>query len=194
MERVVATRQCPKILVSGTHSTGKTSFASALASAITSRAGRPRVEVIEEAARRCPFSLNRAQNYLSTSWLLAAQVKAEVSAQTRPGMQLVICDRGRPDILAYHQASENLVSRWMESLVADWLNSYDLVVVARPDLSVPMSRDPLRLDDDTFRAEVQRAIERQLDEHAVAYAPLPYRSGDRVAQVSGLLSERGLLP
>ncbi|WP_165401169.1 AAA family ATPase [Herbihabitans rhizosphaerae] len=52
------------MLITGTHSTGKTTLINNLASATSD----PRI--VEEPARTCPFALNDRQNDLSTAWVL----------------------------------------------------------------------------------------------------------------------------
>ncbi len=178
MGRIEAQRQGAKVLVTGTHSTGKTTFVRALAAKI----GSSNVDVLAEAARDCPFALNLKQNVLSTSWLLAAQIKAEIERQTRPGVRVVLCDRGLPDVLAYHEVFAGTVSRWMNDLAAEWLSSYDLVLVAQPNPSQPIAPDPLRPEDEGFRADVQRAIEQRLAACGVTYELLPHDLVARVAR------------
>lgn len=189
-ERRVAQSKASKILITGTHSTGKTT----LILDVVERLRLSSAEVVTESARNCPFVLNTHQNLLSTTWLIASQLRAEVEAQTRPQVDLVICDRGLPDILAYHEMATGVAEPWLVAMAEGWMSSYDRVFVARPDPARPMSPDELRVEDAAFRANVQRIIESHVRKANVAYELLPYRIDERLRVVRAALGEHGMLP
>jgi predicted ATPase len=152
--RRIAQPKAPKVLVTGTHSTGKTT----LIIDIVKHFQLAGAEVVAESARSCPFVLNRQQNVLSTTWLIATQLRPEVEAQTRESVELVICDRGLSDVLAYHEMVTGTVEPWLVALAEGWLLGYDQVFVAQPDPARLMSPDELRVEDVTFRTDVQRVM------------------------------------
>lgn len=185
----MAQRQCPKILVTGTHSTGKTT----LVSALVEQLDLPSIDIVTEPARDSPFILNFNQNQLSTVWLLVSLLRAEIEAETRPGTGMVICDRGLPDILAYHQVTVGDGLATWSAVVTDWMSSYAYTFVTRPDPGIRMVPDALRPDDPTFRSDVQQAIERWLAASGTPYEVLPHGLGDRVERVRARLFQ-GAVP
>lgn len=189
-ERRVAQSTAAKILITGTHSTGKTT----LVLDVVARLRQSSVEIIAESARNCPFVLNTHQNLLSTTWLIASQLRAEVEAQTRPEVDLVICDRGLPDILAYHEMATGVVEPWLVAMAEGWMSGYDQVFVARPDPARPMSSDELRVEDTVFRANVQRVIESHVRKAGVAYELLPHGLPERLEFVEAVFGGQGIPP
>lgn len=190
MERHIALKQCGKVLITGTHSTGKTT----LAHHLTRDLSWPDVVVVPEPARNCPFRLNHAQNELSTTWLLAAQVKSEIEAQTRPGTSLVVCDRGVPDILAHHELSgADGLGSW-PAVAVEWMVTYDRVFLALADPRHPMAPDELRLEDSEFRSDMAAAIERCLNSAGVPYEVLPHPLPGRIELIGQSLARAPWLP
>jgi predicted ATPase len=189
-ERRTAVPKAPKVLVTGTHSTGKTT----LILDIVKYFQLSGVEVVAESARNCPFVLNRQQNLLSTTWLVATQLRSEVEAQTRDDVELVVCDRGLPDILAYHEMATGTVEPWLVTLAQGWLLGYDHVFVARPDPARSMSFDDLRINDGVFRTDVQHLIERFITVAGVSREFLPHLLEERRDIVGSWLGQRRLLP
>ncbi|MEU7525977.1 ATP-binding protein [Saccharothrix sp. NPDC042600] len=189
MERIVARRQCPKILVSGTHSTGKTTLIAELEKVL-----RPsRLRVISEIARECPFVLNLEQNELSTAWLIAAQVKAEIEAQTHADFALVLCDRSMPDIFAYHSVASSKRIGAIATFASEWMSTYDHVFLSEPDLTMDMSADKLRVPSVAYRAEIQQAIRGWLTAVGAEYDTLPHGLDRQLPYVIGRLQEKGWL-
>lgn len=186
MVRVVAVKQCPKVLFTGTHSTGKSS----LIARLMSFTSPDRVATVHEVARNCPFELNKAQNTLSTSWLIAAQIQHEIEAQTLHKINLVICDRSLPDILAYHRAVIGQPEDWMAATTAQWMETFDAVFVARPDPARSPAPDPLRIDDQIFRETVQSGIELFIGDHE-GIVILPHDKAQRWTIVCAELERLG---
>ncbi len=95
------------------------------------------------------------------SLTLMTQVSREIAAALGPE-QVMLCDRGVPDVLAHHfevQARKggNRV-RLLDRFLNSWLGTYDLILFSRVDESVPIVRDGLRAEDAAYR--------RTLDGHA----------------------------
>jgi predicted ATPase len=189
MDRRVAQKQCRKILITGTHSAGKTD----LLSRLTDRLHPLNIVVIPEIARDCPFTLNRSQNYLSTTWLIAAQVKTEIESQTRPDADMILCDRGIPDILAYHEAAGfDELGRWLPAAI-DWISTYDRVFLAQASPDHAIMPDELRLNDPAFQSTIARAIEQWIIRADVSYKPLPHDPTDRLVFIETDLTRAGWL-
>src|SRR5438046_1871174 len=88
-----------KVVVTGAYSTGKTTLVDVLAGALA-RDGISR-EVLPDISRRCPMPLNTSQTDDTTLWLIGSQVSGEVAAAAT-GAEVILCDRGIPDILSHH--------------------------------------------------------------------------------------------
>lgn len=178
MDRYPAVVRGRKFLVTGTHSTGKSEALSNLAGRLPGR----RLTVVTESARDCPLALNRDQNLLSTTWLFAAQLQSEIEAHVHPEADLVGCDRGVPDILAYHQtATGQAPTGWIADAAAEWLSTYELVFLASPDPRREPAADPLRVDDSAFRVQVQTLIEHWVATHCRRVVALPHSAERRLS-------------
>lgn len=189
MQRIVARRQCPKVLITGTHSTGKTTLIHMLVKELSML----NLRVVHESARKCPFALNLAQNHLSTMWLIAVQIKTEIEALTWPGTELVVCDRSIPDILGYHElASSERAGPW-NTFAATWLQSYDHIFLTRPDPDRAMTHDELRLTSADYRHSIQQIIERHVTRSGVSYEILPRNPRKRIISVVTALRKMGVL-
>jgi hypothetical protein len=88
--------QSVKILVSGTFSTGKTTFDQDLRTEL----GRRGVSCVAtvEASRSCLFPLNKRQDLAGSLWLFGECVRNE-SLAAAEGARVIVCDGGPPDSL-----------------------------------------------------------------------------------------------
>jgi nicotinamide riboside kinase len=141
-----------KVIVTGAFSTGKTSLVESLADALIGLGLT--VARVPDVARNCPVSLNANQTDDASLWLLTTQVSREIAAALGPE-QVMLCDRGVPDVLAHHfevlalngGGRVRLLDRFLDS----WLGTYDLILFSRVDESVPIVRDGLRAEDAGYR-------------------------------------------
>jgi hypothetical protein len=122
-------------------------------------------------------------------WLLAAQVKVEIEAQATRVGDIVACDRGVPDILACHQAVTGDDRVMWSQFAAEWMPTYDYVLVAEPDPRVEMAPDPLRVEDSKLRADVQRNIEAWVSGSTVRHLVLPHLLAERIGCVRRCIRE-----
>lgn len=176
-----------KVLVSGAFSTGKTTALRRLRDA-AERAGL-NAAVTVEAARRCPFPLNREQDAHTSAWLLGDLIRQESETLSTHGIDLLLCDGGPPDVLAHSEvdrvAGIDLVTR----LCAAWQPTYDLVFWSRPVAGWPIERDDLRLEDDAYREEVDRAVGRALRALLAEARELPAGTDERVGVMLDAIRE-----
>ena len=141
-----------KVIVTGAYSTGKTTLVGDLAAAVVQDGWT--CEVLADLSRRCPLPLNTDQTDDTTLWLIGSQVAAEIEASAR-GVDVVLCDRGVPDILAHHL---EVLSRRAEQRVEllrpfldRWMATYDLMLFSRVDETIPIEADGLRSTEATYR-------------------------------------------
>lgn len=144
-----------KVLVTGAYSTGKSMLVSALSGALCDDGLS--VEVLSDVARDCPIALNCEQTEEATLWLLSTQIAREIEAAQRQ-CDIILCDRGIPDIRAHFQdvatrAKSHFVSRMAPFLDA-WMAQYDLILLSRVDPTCPVEADGLRVADPLYRASL----------------------------------------
>lgn len=136
-----------KIAISGTHSTGKSTFVDRLAGKLTAL-GRD-YSVIREIVRECRLPILKEQTTASTLWMVATGIVEEVEAEQSGSVVLV--DRPILDPLAYLLATEVAIREdsadyeALEGMIAGWVRTYDLIIHSRLDRSIPFNkagRDP----------------------------------------------------
>jgi nicotinamide riboside kinase len=141
-----------KVIVTGAFSTGKTTLVGSLADALIGSGIT--VARLPDVARNCPVTLNSDQTDDASLWLLTTQISREIAAAF--GMeQVLLCDRGVPDVLAHHlvvrerdgEGRVALLDRFLDI----WLETYDLILLSRVDESVPIMSDGLRDGDAAYR-------------------------------------------
>lgn len=144
-----------KILVTGPFSTGKTTLVDALEPALRFRGLS--VIRLEDAARSCPFPLNKAQTDEASTWLATTQVSRELSA-TAMAPNIILCDRGVPDILAHQEelreSGKGALFESMRPFLEQWSKTYDTVLATLVDSNISPIADGLRLADAEYRAKL----------------------------------------
>lgn len=178
-----------KVLISGSFSTGKSGFASALARELTDKGVTSML--IPEVARTCPYPLNKAQTIETSMWLTSQQIKVEIEAEhTKP--EIVICDRGLPDILShaltvYNKARDARLFDVMISIMKSWSSTYDLVLWSKIDPEIPILGDSLRLTDDAYRRRLQRMAQIAFALLDLQIVELPNSVMERLNAMRGLV-------
>ncbi|MFT9092451.1 MAG: ATP-binding protein [Gluconacetobacter sp.] len=153
-----------KILVTGAYSTGKSSLVDAITRSL--RAADHSVTILPDVARDCPFPLNLDQTERATLWLLTTQIAREIEASYKT-TEIIICDRGVPDILAHFtelatRGTVDLIPRMMPFLNA-WIKLYDLILLSRLNPDIPIEADGLRCMDPDYRSYLDRNAARGLE-------------------------------
>lgn len=138
--------------MTGAYSTGKTSLAAKLAEALS--ADGFAVALLPDVGRTCPLPLNNNQTDDASLWLLATQVSREIASQSSD-VDLLICDRGIPDVLAHHEEVRARSSagrvELLQPFLREWLKTYDLILFSRVDQAIPIEADDLRNEDPDYR-------------------------------------------
>lgn len=166
-----------KVIVTGAFSTGKSSTVAALAS--TLRDDGLSVIQVKDVARSCPLPLNEAQSEATTLWLLTTQVSREIEASSQMA-QIVLCDRGVPDILAHDGERDSSLNTPLADEIRPfsekWIDTYDVILLSRVDQSIPIEPDGLRSRDHAYRTRLDgRATDvlgRRPDTVTLAHSPL----------------------
>ncbi|MGJ4914165.1 ATP-binding protein [Bradyrhizobium sp. HKCCYLRH2060] len=163
-----------KLLICGAFSTGKTTLISDVSSLVLSLGS---ARSIEDVARQCPMPLNKDQKFDSFIWLLGRQIQEESEACWR-GTDLVICDRGVPDILSHYlwmfRGERDSVHRDFRAFALSWIGTYDLIFLTRVDSGVQVEPDGLRVLDREYRSELDQIIFELLNDARVPFIELPH--------------------
>ncbi len=169
-----------RVLVTGSHSTGKTSLVEACAAALEDR--RPNsVDVIPEVARKViAAGFPMGADATLDSYVL--YIGLQLAAQRQATRQHVISDRGMIDILAYMRANANAdipdhFAKLIEELVHLEKGYFDLYCYL--PMEFPMVPDNARSSDEEYRHNVDRRLVSVLSEYQVP-----------VKNVTGTLRER----
>jgi hypothetical protein len=174
--------------VTGAFSTGKSSLVESLASSLPKRYS---VVVVPDVARQCLFALNRAQGEEGTLWLLTKQVSNELEMSLQQP-DLLLCDRGIPDIMAHLEEARTRGAAGvrpdlLRSFLIEWCRTYKLVFVSKIDPHIPTIRDPVRVLDLRFRAEMEAFSDTVLAEFTPHARSLSLNSDERISESLDLI-------
>jgi len=184
-----------KILVCGAFATGKSTLCRSVASRV-SAAGRDTV-YLHEVSRRCPLPLNEAQTPLASAWLMGEQVRCEAYAGSQ-AVDLILCDRGVPDILSHTVVLRNLgepedeLRRALVEMGRAWAATYALAFWARLDPCRDIADDGVRIQSKEYQALLEHSIEEAFRLIGMAPVELPSEDGERVDMVCSYLQKCGI--
>lgn len=169
-----------KIAVTGAHSTGKTTFLTALDRALTEvgYAVAKVADLAHEAAER-GFPVLCHHTPHSTLWIIARGISLELEAAL--WADVVLVDRPVPDALGYYQAAlayrdEQPPPAWRDylaRLTRDHAATYDLIFKTELDPRLPLGHDKPRDANPRFRTLANQAITAVLTDLAIPHHPLP---------------------
>jgi nicotinamide riboside kinase len=150
-------RPLRKLAFIGSHGVGKTTLTYGLAARLKAR--DVALEVLVEVARRCPLPLNEETDLAAQSWILHTQIADELVATTR--YPLVLCDRSVLDNYVYLLLAVGRRPE-LETMIAHWLSTYDLLVHVPVVEGAPMLADGVRSTDQAFQGAVERRLAAEL--------------------------------
>ena len=160
-----------KIGIVGSHSTGKSTFLSALASVLAGRGLKiGRVNDLATRARDLGFPILTQHTFESTLWIMAECMRQEAEASLT--CDVILVDRPVPDALGYLQAALEVTGRTIDPRRLEELKiiarahaaDYDLLVVTSLDQNVPLGED--RDKDPRFREAAARHIDLLMSDFA----------------------------
>ncbi|WP_162240305.1 AAA family ATPase [Nocardia arizonensis] len=186
------------IAVTGTHSTGKSTFLQRLAD----RLHRDRIDVAvvadlgaEAAAQGLPI-LDR-HTWVSTLWIISRGMSLE--AQTWTQADVVLVDRPVSDALGYYEAALEYRGEQpnpanigqLEAMVTGHIRNYDLVLRTVLDPTIPLDLSKPRGTDLAFRALVDRHIAKVGERLGITHDTLSADDHDRaLVEVSAVIEGR----
>ncbi len=184
--------------VTGTHSTGKSTFLARLAHEL-------RIQKLEvctvadlgEEAKRMGMPILFNHTWASTLWIITRGISNELEAWLHADVVLV--DRPVPDALGYYLAALNHRDQraqphelnHLKMLVRDHSRRYDLLLRTTLDPSIPIGDNKVRDDNAAFRRLADEHIRLVLDELNLQHEQLPADGhDDALTRAIDLIAER----
>lgn len=174
------------IAVTGTHSTGKSTFLARLAHELR----RQDIQVatvadLGEQAQRMGLPILFNHTFTSTLWIITRGISNELEAWLHADVVLV--DRAVPDALGYYRAAlayrreepDTVAVAYLESLVEAHSRHYDLVLRTVLDPSMPLGDNKVRDSDGDFRVLADHYVNRVLHEMRLPHELLPADGHDQ---------------
>jgi len=144
-----------KILVTGTYSSGKTSFCHKLLRACERQGWKTRCPI--EVARSVELPLNTKQDGEASSFLIGMQMAMERELVSL--CDVLICDRGMPDIWSHNLMSASkgsgVKNLGIKSISREWSSSYDIVIQSICNYKIEIPLDGFRVGDKTYRKKLE---------------------------------------
>ncbi len=167
-----------KLAFIGTHGVGKTTLCFELAASL--KRLDLSVDLVKEVARSCPLPINRETTDAAQDWILHTQVAREI--ELVDGYDAIVCDRAVIDNYAYmvHAAGRRTE---LEPSIRHWMQTYDLLV--KVPVIAPPPFDGTRDTSVDFQSDIDKLIDRLLDEFQLEYLALP--SGTRAGWMEMIL-------
>jgi len=177
--------------ITGTHSTGKSTFVANLKQRATERGIT--VATISDTATKCQdagFKVLTDHTFESTLWILCSVIRAELEAALLA--DLVLVDRPVPDALGYLEAALEMTGRvisekeraYLYGLAASHTQRYSLLFKTELDTSIPLGED--RDTNIEFRESAGKWISRTLD--TLEIQALDPRDPGNIIAVNAVLS------
>jgi hypothetical protein len=168
-----------KIAVTGTHSTGKTTFVNAVRDDLQGRGYRVAVvsDLGEEALNR-GFPILCHHTPESTLWIMTTGIARELEAALTADVVLV--DRPVPDALGYYraalayrdEAAPEPVAAYLLAVAEHHSRTYDLILSTELDPAIPLGTNKPRDPDGRFRVLAAHSIANVLHDLGIAGQPL----------------------
>lgn len=188
------TRLPPKIVITGTHGTGKSTLVAALAEhyraqglrvEIKREFGRRYVDYTGDAKRLQPGASNPARQIIS----LFHDVQEEYRAMAAKP-DIVICDRGVVDSLTYSLAVGEVYDAvdmaFTRELINGHVNTYDLVIRVPVEFAMPY--DGVRPADIAFQTFIDAEMQKEWRDAGANLHTVQGTVEQRVAQVAGMVA------
>ena len=156
------------IAISGTHGTGKSTIAYSLCTKIK-LAGKNAI-VLDELARKCPFTINKGAGPHTPRWLICKQITEELELQTH--VDYVIADRSVADAYCYDlviQGNKSALSAYEGVIKEHILNLYKAIYIPDMEAFNFQLADGVRDLDPEFRSRVNTKIFKMYDKLGINY-------------------------
>lgn len=183
-----------KIAISGTHSTGKTTFIRKVTDELEKN-GIGYIK-ISDLAVKCPLPILTEHTVESTLWIASKGMLDEIEAEHTS--QIVIVDRPILDCWGYFQAvcKDKYSSDYpkllaLVSMIKHWSYTYDIIYQTMLDESIPIENTKERILDEDYRKQVD--IEMKLGYKHFGVEPLELtvsNSEQRLVELISIIQKR----
>lgn len=143
-----------KIGISGSHSTGKTTFVKRIEKALSDK--EIKFKTVSDLATICPLPILRKHTVESTLWIASKGITDEV--ETEHEFDVVIADRPILDCWAYFNAvcknryiDSNPKLQTLKSMISNWLPTYDIIYQTVVNEKIPIEDNKGRDLDIEYR-------------------------------------------
>ena len=155
-----------KIAYCGTHSTGKTTRAKA----VSKERG---YIMVTEAARSCPFPINRKASRKAQLYIFTKQIQNELEAEAwaeRTNAPGIVCDRSILDSIVYsldrgYTGLANMLTPFAQA----WMKTYTKIYWCRPKPDTVPERDGVRDLDPLWQHRIDRLFESVINIFRIKY-------------------------
>ena len=179
-----------KILVTGVFATGKTTLVKKVTDIATREDGL-QIELVQDVARDEDVPQNKDQTYLSTLAHFGYHLGRESEAAFKSN-DIILCDRGIPDILSHALEMLEAVGSTMigyDTFVEScksWLEHYDKIVRCFPGKE-QIKDDGVRIKDEKYRRRLGRRMDEIFQAASKEVIDLPQETEDRVQTVMAII-------
>jgi len=146
-----------KIGISGSHSTGKSTFIKRLEESLEKRSIS--FKSVSSIAVNCPLPILHDHTVESTLWIASRNIADEIETENK--YEVVIVDRPILDCWAYfYTVCKDRYSddcpklKTLKSMISNWLPTYDLIYQTVIDTNIPIEDSKGRDLDDDYRNRI----------------------------------------
>jgi hypothetical protein len=146
-----------KIGISGSHSTGKSTFIKQLEKSLIDKCVK--FKSVSDLAIQCPLPILLNHTVESALWIASKGIADEI--ETEHKHEVVIVDRPILDCWAYFNAAckdryevTNPKLQTLKSLISNWLPTYDIIYQTVIDESIPIEDKKGRVLDEEYRIQI----------------------------------------
>jgi len=165
-----------KIGITGTHGTGKTTFANKMLSNLKSDHPGKNVGILTEVARTCPLPINKDTSELAQSWIFHGQMVKEIELEAQN--EILICDRTILDSIAYSERAGFTDQAYIHlSIALGWMSSYDEIYFLRP--SADPANDGFRDIDPEFQKDIDNILAGYIETYGIRVAQVIIREMEK---------------
>jgi len=115
-----------KIAISGSQGTGKSFTVFKLANQMKLKYPDKEVTILNETARKCPYTINEGATVSSQLWMISNQIQREIEAENN--CDIVICDRCISDYFAYTFLTSFDLYNSLFSFLRFHIKTYDMII------------------------------------------------------------------
>lgn len=146
-----------KIGISGSHSTGKSTFIKRLEKSLYDKSIK--YKSVSDLAILCPLPILREHTVESTLWIASKGIADEIETEYK--YEVIIVDRPVLDCWAYFNAvcegqykKDNPKLQTLKGMISNWLPTYDVIYQTVIETSILIEDNKGRILDEDYRSQI----------------------------------------